>query len=220
MLFVEIAREQTQEIANAVNAFGHYLHDLAAWDLILQSLTEDQRFEVVFEFLLPTSVYCLCAPYAIKGRLHTSIAEVSHQANRFRLSGWKDNANLAKPNFMTARQHACDWTSWPALEVALSQLSGDKFTNTSDDFRNRFNHGYPRRIEFGLTGFVQRNVTSDDSVSYNLGSSSPLRIADLIPLLAEQHAAALSCYNAYIELVKEQHAQLPANPTVNTDAGR
>ena len=211
MPFIEIAKEQTREIANAVNEFGHYLHELTAWDSILRLLTEDEKFEVVFEFLLPTSVYCLGAPYAIKGRLHTSIAEVSHQANRFRLSTWKDDANLAKPNFKTAERHAQHWNSWPALAAALSQLSDDSFNSASDDFRNRFNHGYPRGVEFGLTGLVRRNVGSDGLVSYGLGSSPPLRIADLIPLLAQQHAAALDCYDTYINLVREQHAQLPAN---------
>ncbi len=31
--FIEIAKEQTQEIANTVNEFAHCLHDLRAWEL-------------------------------------------------------------------------------------------------------------------------------------------------------------------------------------------
>jgi hypothetical protein len=204
--FVETATEHIRELANTVNEFCHYLHGLLAWGRVLDSVPEVDKFDAVIEFVLPISVYCLSAPYAIKGRLCTSIAELSHQANRFRVGAWTDNADLRKPNFLTARRHAHQWTSWPALESTLSRLNDDSFTCAVDDFRNRFNHGYPRRVEYGFTGFVRRNVSSDGSVSYGFGDSPPLRVTELIPVLAPQYSVAVECYEAYAELVREQQA--------------
>jgi hypothetical protein len=46
--------------------------------------------------------------------------------------------------------------------------------------------------------------------SYTIGHAPPLLIADLIPLLGAQYDAALHCFDAYIELVKEQYKLWPA----------
>lgn len=150
------------------------------------------------------------ASHKTRCKLCTSIAMVSHQANRFRLNEWKDQADLSKPNFKATQRYAQHWTSWSSLVAALARLNDDGFTRAVYDLRNQFNHGYPRRIEFEHTGFVRRNVNSDGLVSYGLGSSPPLHVAELIPVLAAQHTAALESYNAYIELFKEQHAQTDA----------
>jgi hypothetical protein len=50
--------------------------------------------------------------------------------------------------------------------------------------------------------------------SYTIKNTSPLRISDLIPLLAGQYEATLDCYRRYIELIREQQKILPAAASV------
>ena len=39
--FVEIAEEQARELANSVNDFCRYLHDLRAWERLLAALDQE-----------------------------------------------------------------------------------------------------------------------------------------------------------------------------------
>jgi hypothetical protein len=110
--------------------------------------------------------------------------------------------------FLDAERLAARFVSWPALRSALSLLNGEKFINESDDYRNRVNHGFPRRIEVGHTVTISPDVRPG-SISYAWGVAPPLPIRNLIPLLAGQYEAAVNCFAAYVALIKEQHDLWP-----------
>ncbi len=90
--------------------------------------------------------------------------------------------------------------SWSTLHNALALLNDENFATASDDYRTQFNHSFPRRIEVGYTSTFQQGASA-----VILADTPPLFIDDPIPALATQYGAAVDCYNAYIELVKEQH---------------
>jgi len=110
-------------------------------------------------------------------------------------------------DFKEAKKLASRFDSWPALCDALARLNDEQFVLTTDDYRSRLNHGFRRCVEFGHTMNFDRDI---DSPSYTLCEASPLRISDLIPLLANQYQATLNCYYMYIELIKEQQKKWSA----------
>jgi len=206
MAYVWIAREHLRETANFVNEFVMYLVQLRAWQVVLTTLEEPERHQVLIEFLIPLAAFCLSAPYALKARICRSVSELSNQANRFVRPGWRDTVDLTKANFKTAQSLACDWTRWPALEAGLAALNTDEFDEAVDGYRNDFHHGFPRRVELGQSSVVTRNV-SPGQVSYSFGVGEPLSLDVLVPLLLEQCDAALASYDAYVDLVREQYVR-------------
>lgn len=206
---VLIAKDQIMGATNALNRFGYDLHALAAWNKVFDTITEDEKFLALYEFVLPIASDSLSAPYAIKQMFVTSICQISYQTKGF---GNRDEAPLKKQlNFKDARRLAANFGSWPTLCSALSLLNDEAFKDASDDYRNKLNHGFPRRIEIGHTWAINQ-VIEPGCVTYSLGVAPPLRIAELIPLLAKQYQIALSCFGAYIDLMKEQHALWPRAP--------
>src|SRR5262249_8340300 len=128
--------------------------------------------------------------------------------NRFHDRNWKEASVTKQTNFDDAQKVAKRFLSWPALCSALALLNDENFTTASNNYRNRLNHGFPPRIEVGHAITVQRDLGAPSS--YVISDAPPLLIADLIPLLGAQYDAALNCFDAYIELVKEQYKLWPA----------
>jgi hypothetical protein len=203
-----IAGEHIVAATNTINRFNYDLHSITAWSKVFDSIIEDEKMQALFEFVFSIASDSLSAPYSIKQLFIRSIYEISHQTNRFHDTNWKDASLQKQTNFDDAQRVAKRFVSWPALCSALSLLNDENFTTASDNYRNRLNHGFPPRIEVGHAIAVQRDP--DAASSYLIRHAPPLLIADLIPLLGAQYDAALNCFDAYIELVKEQYKLWPA----------
>ena len=93
-------------------------------------------------------------------------------------------------------------------------LDDASFKTASDNYRNEANHGFPRRIEIGHTTVIRRDPTA---ASYELYDAPPLLVNDLMPMLVAQHQAASQCYDAYMELVREQHGLWPSLPSTGSE---
>lgn len=113
-------------------------------------------------------------------------------------AGLKDDREL---RFADAKKLSAPFSSWPSMCTAFARLNNSKFTDTSDDYRNRLHHGFPRRIELVHIMTIQRDPKS---FVYRICDQPPLFISDLVPLLADQYQAAVDCYVAYVALVREQ----------------
>jgi len=206
MMIMLMAQEHILTATNTINRLSYDLHSLTAWSKVFQSATEDERMQALYEFVTPIAAHSLSMPYSIKQILVKSVSQLSHQTNRFCINDWSERLLNEKPNFKDAKRLAGRYHSWPALCAALSLLNSENFTNASDDYRNEFNHGFPRRIELGYTTIIRRDPKS---ASYEWRDAPPLSISDLIPLLAAEHEAACDSYQAYIGLIKEQHELWP-----------
>lgn len=207
-VFALTASEHILHIANIVNRFSYDLNGIAAWAELLEALTEEERLSVLFEFVTPTATHCLCAPYGLRQAFIKSVCRVSHQTNRFRVPGWNETALKPdrKLDAEEAEKLAEGFVFWPPLRDALARLDDAAFRKASDYFRNEFNHGFPRRIEFGNTVTVERDPKA---FFHRISDRPPLHLSDLLPPLTTQHEAALACYEAYTRLIKEQRELLP-----------
>lgn len=203
MAFSMMSGEHVITIANTVNSFLMYLRQLKGWTLVVRELDEEAAWRVLINFVEPLAYFCLDAPYRIKQQICSSTAQLSHQANRVRVQGWTDTVKLSKPKFDDAQRQAGHWNDWPRLEACLGELNSDAFCEATEDFRNKFHHGFPRRVGTGYTSFVER-TWSEEGVRYAFGSKPPLALVELVAALEPQYAAALSAFNSYVDLVLAQ----------------
>jgi hypothetical protein len=230
MIAVMMAPSHLLSLRHNINRFGNELRSLTAWAKVFETATEAERISDLYEFTYPIASQCLSMPYSIKQMFIKSLAQISHQTNRFHISDWNEKALSEKPNFCDAQRLASRFQSWPALSAALAMLDDKVFRVGSDDYRNQANHGFPRRIEYGYTPIIHRDPKSKQATfveqgqngelqfinlpgrSYDLYDSPPIPVIDLIPLLVPQHQAATRCYQEYVELIKEQHKSWPTLP--------
>jgi hypothetical protein len=203
-----IAQEHMLEAANTLNRLNYDLHSITASSKVFELITDAEKMQAVFEFLFPIVSHSLSAPYSLKQMFIKSTYQISHHTSRFWDSNRDPRSFKERVNFRDAGKLARRFASWPTLSAALSVLNNDNFTEASDDYRNRFNHGFPRRIEFGHTTTVQTEPPG--SFSYVWRNAPPFLIGDLIPLLSAQYNVALTAYKAYIELIKEQETLWPS----------
>ena len=202
---VAMAREHIIAITNTLNRFWYDLRNITVWGYVFDSLSEDEKLLALYEFLYSIMNQCLSAPYSIKQMFIKSVCHVCHQTNRFLDANWSESFLKSDRDlsFKDAINLAKNFRSWSKLCHALSHLNHANFLQTTDDYRNRFNHGFPPRIELGWTMTVRRD---QDSHKYVIANPPPFLIADLVPPLSEQYEAALNSYNAYVELLKEEQA--------------
>lgn len=202
-IFRSMASEHVRELANFINEFIWYMRQLEIWRDIMSPLEAEDRYELAMEFVLPLAYYCVDVPYALHGRLCTSVASLSHQANSFTVEGWKDDANLRYIDAKRAAKFASGWSAWPDLSAALAKLNDRSFIDAVGDFRRLYHHGFPRSLEMGFTSFVRREV-AQDGVRYEIGASPPLSVAELLDALRPQLEVARGVYDAYLVLVRQQ----------------
>lgn len=193
------ARQDLQDLANFVNEFTLNVNILSAWAAILPSLDEDELLSVTMEFINPPAYFCLGVPYALKGRLCSSVARVSHLANEFTVSDWQLISDLGPSSCKKAKQHAVTWGSWSPLAGALGRLDNKPYRKASDSFRNEFNHGSPRMIVTGEKPFVDRRGGLTV-----VGARPALDLGEIVSALKPQQRAAVSAHEAYVALVFEQ----------------
>lgn len=204
--FLTTAHQDLQDLANFVNEFTLNANALSAWAAILPSLDKDELLPVTMEFINPTCYFCLGAPYALKGRLHASIARVSHLANEFVLPEWQHIPNLGHSSLDQAKEHAAGWNSCTRLTGCLGRLDNKPFRSAVTSFRNEFHHGSPRMIVIGAKRFVERS--GDLTVS---GEVPPMSLKGVVAALQPQQKAAVAAYTAYRALVLEQVGIVMAN---------
>lgn len=201
--FVTRADQDLQDLANFANSLSYHLLSLQSWALVLEGLSDSDRHSVVVEFINPLAYLCLGVPYAFKGRMHYSIAAVSHLANECVISGWEYVDDLGPSKYETARQQAGDWYGWPRLRGCLGRVDDKAYRKASKGFRNHFHHGRPGLVEFGVRPVTHR---TDDGAGLALGIEEAIPLADIIQALLPQASAIVSAHAAYVDLIVEQYA--------------
>lgn len=202
-----VAQHHVLDIANAVNRFHYDLHSLEVWRKIIGSITESEKTQALFEFIFPLASHTLSAPYSVKQKLISSIYQISYHTNRFIDKSWKESSAEKHVNFLDAKRVAEHFRSWSSLECILSNLNDQAFVNSSENYRNRFHHGFPAGIESGDIITVEQ--VAPGSSSYKVRILPPLLLEDVVPLMTAQYDAALQSHIAYIELIKEQEKHWP-----------
>jgi len=206
MAYSQYLNEHSQELANSINQLAVSTRKLRTWQKLLEKHDEEKNIYIVNEFIEPLATLCLNLPYAIRGRFIFSVSHLSHQANMKRIENWKDNlASDNSINFKVMEKVSKQWDAYPEFRSSLSLLSDSDFSEQVHNFRNKYHHRYPPRVEFGQTQMVTRNI-ENGNVSYGFGYIEPLQVSKMVPLLETQHRAAYNSFRKYQTLVNEQIA--------------
>ncbi len=206
MVYFEMLSDYSRELANILNQFLTYIDVLTAWDKVFLDYEEEDRLYLIHEFVEPICTICLNLPYVIRSRFIFFVTHLCHQANISLLGKkWKDDLPEDQCiDFKKMDKVATKWLAYKQLRLSMGQLADKKHQAEVNNYRHKFQHRYPPRIEVGLSEIIKRNINEAGRVSYAIGYSLPLRIGQITSSLKGQHAAAMRVYKCYQELVNEQ----------------
>ena len=208
-LYHKMLNEHIRQLANAVNQLLRDTVKLSTWANLACEYTDEEKLYLITEFIGHIAAITLNLPYVIRSRFIFSVAHLCHQANRIKDANWKDTfPNDKSINFKTMEKFSKGWDAYGKFKQSLTKLSNDKFNVETTEFRNKFHHQLPVLIEIGLSSLLSRKKNASGSVSYGLGGIKPLSLNKIVPLLEEQHSAALLCFSSYQELIEEQINQI------------
>ncbi len=198
--------EHARELANTINDLRRYIVSLSAWKEVLENTSgEQEKYNVVTEYVSPIATLALNMPYIIRSRFIYSVAHLSHQANKIKQDSWIDDFPIdSEIYFEQADKYAKPWKRYTKFKQALEKIANKKYNESTHDFRNKYHHRYSPHIEYGLTGFVTRNVSTEGGVSYGFGETEPLKLKDIIPVLENQYSQCMSAFKKYQDIVNDQ----------------
>lgn len=212
MPYIQMFNEFSRELANVVNEFTRYTHQLAAWRDLLAPLDDRKKMNAILEFINPVATVAINLPYVIRSRFIFATAHLSHQANRAKLgTAWEDTFPLdAEVFFDAADAHAKGWRRYKTLKKRMEGIGAKGYKQATNDFRNAYNHRFSPRIEVGITQVVTRHAKPDGSVSYGFGGVYPLPLTSIVTLLEAQCQYCYQTFEAFKLLIKEHEEAIKA----------
>jgi hypothetical protein len=210
LIYGEMLREFAAELANTINILTNDVHRLRAWSVVLAPLSTEKKMEALLEFIQPLAVSAIGLPYVIKSRFAYSVAHLSHHANRAKDPGWKDEF----PGDGTIYLNDADpfgrrWRSYRAFKLRVERIAAKKYKDATGDFRNAYNHRFPRHLIVGSSGTVTRSIDSNNGRPvYAIGGSLPLGLDDVASLLSKERDLSYKAFAAFQDLVGEQTAAI------------
>lgn len=204
MPYSEMLKEHSSELANSINELLRYVTNLKAWKHVIARKNDNEKHELIIEFVSPIATLAINMPYVIRSRFIYSVAHLCHQANQTKEDKWVDDLPIDNEiYFDAADKYSSQWKRYKKLKPALENIANRKYQSVTFDFRNKYNHRYSPRIELGLTGLVTRNVGNDGKVSYGFGYTKPLKLEQVLPALSDQHSLCIRAFGQYQKLVNE-----------------
>lgn len=211
--YAQMLDEFARELANAVNRLTHQVHQLSAWSQIVQPLSDDEKMEATHEFIETLATAAVSSPYVIKSRFSYAAAHLCHQANRARnLARWEDKFPTERAIYLNhAAPFGKGWRSFQRFMCCAEAIGGRVFQAATGDFRNAYNHRFPRRFVIGQTGLVTRRVDeATGQASYAIGGAPALQLNEVATLLATERDLAQATFEAFQALVREHEAAITA----------
>jgi len=209
-MFRDMAREFLRELANELNRFDRHIQQLSIWSDIYPSYDVDEQMSLMMEFIEPLATIAFGQPATLRGRFIYCMSHTSHQANLFAVESWNES-RLPRDEaikFKDMRNCSDYWSQFQNFMMAFRDLDDEAWKDSSKGFRNKYHHRIPPRFEVGHTQFVTREFESAGKVSYGFGFCEPLPLKDYIGLLRGQHSVAMSCFDSYSNMLREQWAAI------------
>jgi hypothetical protein len=131
-------------LANGLNKLTNYTHHLKAWSVALSSMTDQEKFRAVYEYVDPIATVGLTLPYVIKSRFIFATAHLCHQANRASVGAkWQDDLTLDSEIYhQHADKYGSRWRAYKLLKQRLERLGDKTFQTRTHDFRHAYNHRF------------------------------------------------------------------------------
>lgn len=213
MAYAQMFEEFSHELANTINDFTRYTHQLAAWRDVVEGLDDSNKLSVAVEFVDPLATIALNLPYVIRSRFIFAAAHLCHQAGRAKVAkGWKDDLALDGDIFMEQAQTAgAPWKMWNKLKTKLERIGDKTYQAKTMNFRNTYNHRFSPRVVLGQTNTVTRYVNAKTKeVSYGFGHTEPLTLKLVVELLERECQNCYVAFEAFQKLVREQEKVISA----------
>jgi len=196
--------EFARELANVINAFTCYVHQLHAWSTVLAPMSVEEKQEAMREFVDVLATVAVNLPYIIRSRFIFATAHLCHQANRTR-GAWEDDLPLDKEiYFDTADRYGAGWSRYSRLKQRLEAVNSRAYQKATHDFRHTYNHRFSLRFAVGMTHSVTR--TADEKtgqITYAIGGLPPLEMSVVADLLVQERDRCYLAFEAFQQLVHE-----------------
>lgn len=211
MVFHEMASDYIRELLNEINHFCSIISDLDTWNMVLKDSSDEIKYDLLRETVYPFAITSLNFPYLIRNRFIYFTAKLLNETLNH---VYENRENIIVEERKIDFKTLLKFKNLPfkndliiRLEQLLSEINkinSEQFKNNTFEYRNRFHHRLPPKIEIGLSSMVTRKDNPDGSITYAFGGQPPLKISDLIPLLLSEHEYCVSAFNAFWLLLEEQ----------------
>lgn len=196
------AGDYTRELINFLNGWGYHIDCVAIWLTVLDGYDASDQAYLINEFVGPLLELVLGRPYQARSRIIYCTTRLFELAARHpgieRPPISRRNMALELLEKLTR-----DRRQGPRLLSELRRLNGPEFRKATAEFRNRLHHGLPPYVGQGIFWRVRRSHPDQKTTQTDFGLEPPIPLAPLIPLLRDEHQAAVSAFGAFWLLIQE-----------------
>ncbi|MBN9368877.1 MAG: hypothetical protein J0H59_17860 [Comamonadaceae bacterium] len=165
-----LIKDELRELTNILNAWLGTLRHWHAWLTVSQGYSDEDTWQLEYEFIAPLATYCLFQPSAIRDTFTFVVTNGMHQVLLATDSSYKDRLILDQApweerKYPTRRkkeeQLASVINRWPkgrSLLDNLRRLDDGTTRDATSDFRNRSSHSIAPRFSRGTTRMVTRTI--------------------------------------------------------------
>lgn len=213
-LYHSHASDFVREMLNTINQFRMHAARLAAWAAVLEGRPDQERLDLMIEFVNTLANAALDAPYKIKNRLVYAASNLCDTANA--ATGEHLPAILPPDQsigFGTLQAVGAPWSKVGELCTALGLLNGNEFREATGNFRNTEHHRFARAIELGFPITLMRLPSEPGTRRFAIGGPEPLTLATLVPVLQIEHQRSVVAFQSFWELIQEHLPIFPGNLT-------
>lgn len=186
-------------LVGQINRFNSDLFAIKVWKTILPDYTRDQQRHLVHEFVESLSYACMFAPFALKNQIIFTGTKTAILFERGKGAlKLPDDYKISMDHF---RDWAGKWKGFPQVERWLKKLNDEKFILHTNNFRNRYTHRIPPRIEFGLSPNFRFELKNKLFTIY-LSPEKPLRLSQSLNASIRQHKMCVKAFLAFWKMIK------------------
>lgn len=203
-----------REILNSLNQFRNYIARLAAWCPVLSPCSDEEKLDLLVEFVYPIALCSIDYPYKVRNRFIYSACCLCDSANQ--LLANPPAAHLPKDkdiNFKTLNTIGKGWSNVGGLINALASVNSDTFRKQTGDFRHVEHHRIPQAIEMGYSLLLSRLPSIPGTRRYGIGGTAPLTLDALVGFLVDEHRHGVNAFSALWVLIEEQRGLFRRNLT-------
>lgn len=199
--FVNHAEGFAREILNEIHNLRRYLEDLRCWLQVLGAYTEDERFDLIIEFIDDRTVLALGRPAATKARFIYAATKVGVEFARVKVA--EELPEERKIAAKEMKKWIGGWAGFPDFDRDLNEIEAAAYNTSVSNFRNLDAHRFPPRIEVGLAP-AEGIFPTGDKVSYSLDHHQPLKLDDINRLLTKEYSLMVkTSYSFWAMLTKQ-----------------
>lgn len=162
------------------------LHEWGAWNIVIDCYElEDDRWEVLSQFVEPLAFFCMLQPSSLADRLTVASETLLHQANQFVFPDEPDHLDQDNlPPGKTLRRSdrrkqlarlGKQWTKFGAFREALGAMDGKDYQHLTRNFRDLSAHSFAPRLMIGqVVRAIRSIVPSTEMVAQPDGTYLPI----------------------------------------------